>query len=79
LFSFSCLIFQRTAPVLGYLNGTGPEQIRLAQSASVGINVLNPIVYLEVALLECVIVLVACIGPALRAARVDPLSALRSD
>lgn len=52
---------------------------RLVQAVFVGINVLNPIVYLEVALLECVIVLVACIGPALRAARVDPLSALRSD
>jgi hypothetical protein len=51
---------------------------RLAQVAFIGVNVLNPLTYLAVALLECVIVLAACIGPALRASRVDPLVALRS-
>jgi predicted permease len=51
---------------------------RLAQVAFIGVNVLNPLTYLAVALLECVIVIAACIGPALRAARVDPLMALRS-
>ena len=43
----------------------------------IGVNVLNPLTYLAVALLECAIVCVACIGPALRASRVDPLVALR--
>jgi len=51
---------------------------RLVQSAFVGVNVLNPLTYLAVALLECVIVIVASISPALRASRVDPLIALRS-
>jgi hypothetical protein len=40
----------------------------------VGVNVLNPLVYLAVALAQSAIVVVACIGPALRASRVDHLS-----
>jgi hypothetical protein len=52
---------------------------RLLQAAFVGVNVLNPITYATVALFECAIVCVACIGPALRASRVDPLIALRSE
>ena len=52
---------------------------RLLQAAFVGVNVLNPLTYATVALFECAIVCVACIGPALRAARVDPLIALRSE
>lgn len=52
---------------------------RLVQVIFLGVNVLNPLTYLAVALLECAIVLVACIGPALRAARVDPLVALRAE
>jgi predicted permease len=51
---------------------------RLVQAVFVGVNVLNPLTYLAVALLECVIVIAASISPALRAARVDPLIALRS-
>jgi putative ABC transport system permease protein len=51
---------------------------RLVQAAFVGVNVLNPLTYAAVALLECVIVAAACIGPTLRASRVDPLIALRS-
>jgi ABC-type antimicrobial peptide transport system permease subunit len=45
----------------------------------VGINVLNPTIYLGIALAQCIIVLLACIGPALRASRVDPLVALRAE
>lgn len=52
---------------------------RLTHAVFIGVNVLNPAIYLGVALGQCVIVLLACIGPALRAARVDPLVALRTD
>jgi ABC-type antimicrobial peptide transport system permease subunit len=52
---------------------------RLLQSIFMGVNVLNPLTYLAVALVECAIVLIACIGPALRASRVDPLIALRAE
>jgi hypothetical protein len=51
---------------------------RLASFLFVGVNVLNPLTYLAVAVLECAIVVVACLGPALRASRVDPLVALRA-
>ena len=37
------------------------------------------LVYLAVALAQGAVVAVACIGPALRASRVDPLVALRTD
>lgn len=52
---------------------------RLTQAFFVGVNVLHPATYLAVALAQCAIVLVACIAPAVRAARVDPLIALRTD
>jgi ABC-type antimicrobial peptide transport system permease subunit len=44
-----------------------------------GVNVLNPATYLAVALLEGVIAVVACLAPARRASRIDPLMALRSE
>jgi hypothetical protein len=56
-----------------------PLGARLIQWVFVGVNVLNPLTYVAVAMLECVIVIVACLSPALRAARVDPLVALRSE
>jgi putative ABC transport system permease protein len=52
---------------------------RLTQALFVGVNVLNPLIYLAVALAQCAIVVLACIGPALRASRMDPLAALRMD
>lgn len=52
---------------------------RLVQAVFVGVNVLNPATYLAVALLQCLIVVLACIGPALRASRVNPMAALRAE
>jgi predicted permease len=52
---------------------------RLARIVFIGVNVLNPTTYLVVALIQVLIVVVACLGPAIRASRVDPLTALRSE
>jgi len=63
--------------VVGLLLAAGLAQ--LAQAALLGVNVLNPLSYLAVAVAQCAIVGLACVAPALRAARVDPLVALRSE
>ena len=52
---------------------------RVAQFLFVGVNVLNPITYIAVAALQVAVVLMACVGPAVRASRIDPLIALRSE
>ena len=52
---------------------------RLLRVAFYGVDVLNPLTYLAVGLIETLIVLVACIRPALQASRVDPLKALRAE
>jgi ABC-type antimicrobial peptide transport system permease subunit len=50
---------------------------RVTRAVFVGVDVLQPSVYAAVALAQCAIVVVACLGPALRASRIDPLVALR--
>lgn len=62
---------------IGLLLAAGAAQ--LARVLFVGVNVLNPLTYLAVGLLQVLIVAAACIAPALRASRVDPLIALRAD
>jgi predicted permease len=52
---------------------------RLLQVAFYGVDVLNPLTYLAVVLVETAVVLIACLRPALQASRVDPLKALRSE
>jgi predicted permease len=52
---------------------------RMIQSVFVGVDVLHPVTYVVVAIVETMIVAIACLGPALRAARVDPLTALRAE
>ncbi|MCC7179965.1 MAG: hypothetical protein IT177_16430 [Acidobacteria bacterium] len=51
----------------------------MVQAAFIGVNALSPGVYLAVAALEGAVVVLACLGPAWRAARVEALSALRSE
>jgi ABC-type antimicrobial peptide transport system permease subunit len=55
------------------------DAARLGGALFVGVNVLDPVTYLGVAAVQALIVVVACLAPALRAARVDPLVALRAD
>jgi predicted permease len=52
---------------------------RVAEFMLFGVNVFNPVTYLVVAMLEGAVVIIACLAPAIRASRVDPLSALRAD
>lgn len=52
---------------------------RLVRFLFIGVNVMNPTTYLAVALLQAAIVLLACVGPAIKASRVDPLVALRAE
>lgn len=51
----------------------------LARAVLVGIDALHPLAYLSVGLLQAGLVLIACLWPALRAARIDPLASLRVD
>jgi predicted permease len=60
---------------VGLLLAAGAGQ--LARTLLFGVNVLSPATYLGVALAQCAIVAAACVVPAVRAARVDPLRSLR--
>jgi len=44
-----------------------------------GIRPFDPMTFAAVALIFCVVAVVACLGPAWRAGRIDPLTALRND
>ena len=52
---------------------------RMAQALFVGVDVANPLAYLLATAVQSFVVVGACLLPALRAARVDPLAALRSE
>jgi ABC-type antimicrobial peptide transport system permease subunit len=62
---------------IGLLLAAGAAQ--LVRFMLIGVNVLNPSTYLVVAVIQVLIVVIACIGPAVRASRVDPLTALRAE
>jgi putative ABC transport system permease protein len=52
---------------------------RILRAVLVGVDVGNPATYVAVVLLQATIALLACVAPARRAARVDPVVALRGD
>ena len=62
---------------LGLLLAAGAA--RLVRYIFIGVNVLNPATYLVVAVVQVMIVIMACLAPAIRASRVDPLIALRAE
>lgn len=62
---------------IGLLLAAGAAQ--LVRYVFIGVNVLNPLTYLVVAIVQVLIVVIACVWPAIKASRVDPLIALRSE
>jgi putative ABC transport system permease protein len=57
--------------------GAGVALSHYLTSLFFGVSPANPVTYLEVALLMIAIALIACLLPALRAVRVNPMTALR--
>ena len=52
---------------------------RLIRQLLFGVGPLNPLIYLGVAVLFAVVAALACLGPSLRASRIDPLVAFRAE
>jgi predicted permease len=52
---------------------------RLLQQLLFGVSALDVTVYAAVAFMFAIVAVLACLGPSLRASRIDPLAALRSD
>jgi len=65
--------------VIGVLASMGAAKVLSSQLGSFRVAVLDPVAYLAVALLLALVAAVACLLPARRAARVDPMVALRSE
>jgi predicted permease len=67
--------------LLGIAIGTGTALVvtRLMAKLLVGVTAANPSIYAAVAALLSIVALAACYLPALRAARVDPIIALREE
>lgn len=63
--------------IVGLLGAAGVAQ--LIQSLLFNVGALDPLVYVGVALLFIVVSAFACLLPALRASRIDPLVALRAE
>ena len=63
--------------VIGLAGAAGAA--RLIQSLLFNVRPLDPLVYGGVAMLFTVVATLACLLPSLRASRIDPLLALRSD
>lgn len=63
--------------VIGSIVAAGAA--RLMRFAFYGIDVLDSRTYVAVAAVQCGIVLLACLGPAIRTSRIDPVAALRSE
>ncbi len=51
----------------------------LARAVFAGVRAPHPVIYLAVAILQAAVVLAACLWPARRAARIDPLISLRAE
>jgi putative ABC transport system permease protein len=68
-----------TLPALGLLLGIASSLAltRVIQSALYGVSARSPVVYVVLTLLLAMLAFVACYVPARRAAKVDPLTALR--
>jgi predicted permease len=66
---------------LGLLLGTGAAALsgRAIRQLLFGIDPANPWIYLVVASAFALVAAIACLGPSLRASRIDPISALRAE